>query len=344
MSLLLAENLRFTRAGRDVLAGIELDLEEGELLAVVGPSGSGKTTLLRVLAGLERLDAGEVYLAGRRITDLPPEARDIGLVFQDYALFPHLDVAGNVGFGLYGRADRDRVVKDLLDRFGLTAFARRPVHALSGGQQQRVALARALAPGPRLVLLDEPFSSLDAGLRERVREEVRSALKAAGTAALLVTHDQEEALSIADRLAVLHEGQIVQTGSPEEVYLRPKTPFVARFLGHTNLVPGKAEGETARTLLGPVTLAAPARGPVLLSIRPEHLALLPPDAPEGVPGRVVARRYKGHDLTFQVQVGEKTLRVQTDYRAPWRPGDAVRVVVREPAAVLSAKRYPVLNY
>ena len=344
MSLLRAEKLRFSRAGRDVLAGVDLDLAKGELLAVVGPSGSGKTTLLRVLAGLERPDAGEVYLVGRRITDLSPEARDIGLVFQDYALFPHLDVAGNVGFGLRGRADRDRVVKDLLDRFGLTAFARRPVHALSGGQQQRVALARALAPGPRLVLLDEPFSSLDAGLRERVREEVREALKGAGTAAILVTHDQEEALSIADRLAVLHEGRIVQAGPPEEVYLRPKTPFVARFLGHTNLVPGEAEGRTARTVLGPVPLAEPAQGPVLLSIRPEHLALLPPDAPEGVPGRVVGRRYKGHDLTFQVRVGEETLRVQAGYRTPWQPGDAVRMVVREPAAVLSAERYPVLNY
>ncbi len=332
MKALEAVGLSKNRGGEPVLQGVNLAVAPGEILAVLGPSGAGKTTLLRLLAGLERPDAGEVFLAGRRVTRRPPEARGVGLVFQDYALFPHLRVAENVGFGVRPR-DPARVT-EVLAKLGLTALARRRVHELSGGQQQRVALARALAPRPSVVLLDEPFSSLDAGLRERVREDVRRALKEDGVAGVIVTHDQEEALSIADRLAVLNQGRVLQEGPPEEVYRFPKTPFVARFLGHTNLLLGQAQGARARTPLGEAPLAQAAKGPVLLSIRPEHVELLPASDPRGVPGVVVRRRFKGHDLTFEVAAGGERVRVQTDYRAPWREGDRCRVRVREPAAVL----------
>ncbi len=332
MKLLELEDL-WKRRGREwVLRGVSLGLAPGELLAVVGPSGSGKTTLLRLIAGLEPPDRGRVWLQGRDVTLLPPEKRGIGFVFQDLALFPHLTVYENVAFGLR-KEERDRV-EYLLDLLGLVAFRDRYPDRLSGGQQQRVALARALAPGPRVVLLDEPFSSLDAGLRERTREEVARVLRATGTAALLVTHDQEEALALADRLAVLHQGRIVQEGSPEEVYGRPKTAFVAQFLGGANLVPGEAFGEEADTPLGRVRLDRPARGRVVLAVRPEHIEVTDPERGRGVPARVVARAFKGHDLTLGVEAGGRRFRVQTDYRLPWKEGDWVRVRVREPAVVL----------
>ena len=333
MSLLRVEDLWKYRRGEPVLRGVDLALEPGEILAVVGSSGAGKTTLLRLIAGLEVPDRGRVYLKGRELNPQPPERRGIGFVFQDLALFPHLTVYENVAFGVRRGGDRSRVER-LLDLLGLVAFRDRYPHQLSGGQQQRVALARALAPGPDLVLLDEPFASLDAGLRERAREAIASALRATGTPALLVTHDQEEALSLADRLAVLHQGAIVQIGPPEEVYRRPRTPFVARFLGGANLVPGRAEGERAETPLGRVRLDRPEYGPVLLAIRPEHLELLPPAAEEGTPARVVRRAFKGHDLTLTLALGGARVRAQADYRLPWREGDWVRVRVREPAVVL----------
>ena len=219
----------------EVLRGVDLALYPVEILALLGPSGCGKTTLLRVVAGLEVPDAGRVFLEGRDITALPPEKRGIGFVFQDYALFPNLTALGNVAFGLKGKYRLARARK-ALERVGMTLFQDRRPGELSGGQQQRVALARALAPGPKLVLLDEPFSSLDAGLRAATREEVRKVLKETGTAALLVTHDQEEAISFADRLGVMRGGEILQVGTPEEVYLRPKTPLVAQVLGRTNQI------------------------------------------------------------------------------------------------------------
>ncbi|GAA6732563.1 MULTISPECIES: ABC transporter ATP-binding protein [Thermus] len=325
--LLALKGIRKRFGEHEVLKGIDLAVYPGEILALLGPSGCGKTTLLRVIAGLESPDGGRVVLEGQDITHLPPERRGIGFVFQDYALFPHLTALGNVAFGLKGK-DRLLRAQKALERVGMTLFQHRKPQELSGGQQQRVALARALAPGPKLVLLDEPFSSLDASLRAATREEVRKVLKETGTTALLVTHDQEEALSFADRLGVMRDGRLLQVDTPEAVYLRPKTPFVAQFLGRTNLLSGEGKGRYAETCLGPVALAEPAHGPLLLSLRPEALRLAPPEA-GGALGRVVAREFKGHDLTYRVRLlaPEREVLVQEGPESPFRVGDVVAVQV-----------------
>lgn len=212
---------RYTGAGPAAVDGLSLSVAEGETVALLGPSGSGKTTVLRLVAGFERPDAGAVWIAGRPVAAagvwVPPEARGVGMVFQDYALFPHLTAAENVAFGLHclNRIDRSPRTDEVLDLVGMRAYAGRYPHELSGGQQQRVALARALAPRPFAVLLDEPFSNLDADLRAQVREEVRAILKQTGTSALFVTHDQEEALLLGDRVALIHEGRLQQVDTPE---------------------------------------------------------------------------------------------------------------------------------
>jgi iron(III) transport system ATP-binding protein len=334
--LLELQGIRKRFGEHEVLKGVDLAVYPGEILALLGPSGCGKTTLLRVIAGLESPDEGRVLLEGQDITPLPPERRGIGFVFQDYALFPHLTALGNVAFGLKGK-DRLERARRALERVGMTLFQDRKPGELSGGQQQRVALARALAPGPRLVLLDEPFSSLDAGLRAATREEVRKVLKETGTTAILVTHDQEEALSFADRLGVMRGGGLLQVGTPEEVYLRPKTPFVAQFLGRTNLLPGEGKGRYAETCLGPVPLAEPAHGPLILSLRPEALRLIPPE--EGPLGEVVAREFKGHDLTYRVRLlgTDREVQVQESPTAPYRVGDRVGIQVVGEGVALEAK-------
>ncbi|MEW6216250.1 MAG: ABC transporter ATP-binding protein [Candidatus Bipolaricaulota bacterium] len=220
--------------------GFSLAVPEGEILALLGPSGCGKTTVLRIVAGLERPDAGRVFLAGRDATDWPPEKRGVGLVFQSYALFPHLSVGANVAYGLrFRRGDRKRRVREHLELVGLSGYERRKPHQLSAGQQQRVALARALTPEPRVLLLDEPLSALDAALRKDLRAELRALLGKLGMTALYVTHDQEEALALADRVAVMREGQLEQVAPPAELYAKPRTPFVASFLGRANLWPGR---------------------------------------------------------------------------------------------------------
>ena len=225
--------------------GVDLEVEAGSICALLGPSGCGKTTTLRLIAGLEQPDGGEIAIGERVLcgngTFVPPEKRRIGMVFQDYALFPHLDVAGNVGYGLGRRPDRERVA-EVLELVGLSHEADRPVHELSGGQQQRVALARALAPTPELILLDEPFSNLDAGLRDRLRQEVRDILSRARVTALFVTHDQAEALSIAETVAVMRDGKVAQLGTPEEIYSRPGSRWVAGFLGEVEVLGGDGDG------------------------------------------------------------------------------------------------------
>ena len=332
---------RFVR-NLPVVEDLCFEVYTGEIFALLGPSGCGKTTTLRLIAGFERADAGEICVEGRCFegskTHLPPEARDIGIVFQEYALFPHLNVLENVAFGLKKLPAklRDERAMTVLEMVGMTVFKDRKPHQLSGGQQQRVALARSIAPNPKLILLDEPFSNLDAGLRHSTREEIRVLLKNAGMSAVFITHDREEALCFADRLAVMHDGRIEQIGTPETVYRRPQTPFVADFLGATNLIDGEAEGDYAETPLGRFQIAPSARGKVLLSVRPEHLIMVQSDATgqsNGV-GEIVMREFKGHDLTYRVKIGAENYVVQTDYCCPLQVRAQVTLRAVEPAVVV----------
>lgn len=333
---------RFARNLSPVVEDLSFEVHTGEIFALLGPSGCGKTTTLRLIAGFERADAGEICVDGQCFegakTHLPPEARDIGIVFQEYALFPHLNVLQNVAFGLKKLPAklRDERVMTVLEMVGLTPFKNRKPYELSGGQQQRVALARSIAPSPKLILLDEPFSNLDAGMRHSTREEIRALLKDAEMSAVFVTHDQEEALCFADRLAVMQDGRIEQIGKPETVYHRPQTPFVADFLGATNLIDGEAKGDCAETPLGKFRIAPSARGKVLLSIRPEHLVMVQPDGTgqnNGV-GEIVMRDFKGHDLTYRVKIGTRNYVVQTDYCCPLQVGARVTLQAVEPAVVV----------
>jgi iron(III) transport system ATP-binding protein len=293
---------------RPVLTGASLEVEDGSLVAILGPSGSGKTTLLRALAGFERVDAGRISL-GTVVADngrhyLPPEERNIGYVPQEGALFPHLSAERNVAFGLTKAERRDGRVAELLEMVGLKGLERRYPHQLSGGQQQRVALARALAIQPGVVLLDEPFDSLDAGLRASVRADVREVLRAADTTAVLVTHDQDEALSFADEVAVLRDGVIAQVASPQELYTRPVDAGVAGFVGQANLVPATVSGGMARSVLGDLHMAAghAFEGAVTVLIRPEQLRLTAPGAQGLLGGVVTHQEYYGHDAVVRVRI------------------------------------------
>jgi iron(III) transport system ATP-binding protein len=278
-----------------------LDVGRGEIVALLGPSGCGKTTLLRTIAGFEQPDAGTIEIDGRCVAGagarVAPEDRHVGMVFQDYALFPHLTVAENVGFGLR-RGERARRVPTLLAVVDLCGLGDRYPHQLSGGQQQRVALARALAPAPSVVLLDEPWSNVDPQLRAELRNEISSILRPLGVTVLLVTHDREEALSLADRIALMRHGSIVQVGTPEELYFSPAGHWAAEFLGAGNVLPGEVDGGAVRTPLGVV----PARGSesatsVEVLVRPELVELAPD--PAG-PGEVVGREFRGHDVFYRV--------------------------------------------
>ena len=286
------------------VAGVDLELSGGELVSVLGPSGCGKTTLLRVIAGFEAPDAGTVVVGGQTVAGdgmwVPPEQRRIGMVFQDYALFPHLRVRQNVAFGLARRdaAERERLTSGTLDLVGLQHKGDCYPHELSGGERQRVALARALAPEPELVLLDEPFSSLDATLRADLRREVALILREAGATALLVTHDQEEALTLGDRLAVMREGVLVQAGVPTDVYARPADRWTAQFVGEVNVLAGVAAGASVRTEVGELTLTAPASGPVHVALRPEQLRLESGRDPNA---EVVDRDFRGHDVLYRLR-------------------------------------------
>ena len=308
MSLELS-GIRHAYGAREVLRGIDLAVREGEILCLLGPSGDGKTTLLRLIAGLEPLQAGRIALGGSMLAEpgreVPPEARHIGFVFQDFALFPHLTVAENVAFGLSRtpRGDRAWRVAEALARVGLETHANAHPHMLSGGQQQRVALARALAPGPRVVLLDEAFASLDARLREQVRDDTLHVLQASGIPALIVTHDAEEAMFMADRIALMREGRVVQLGTPEELYLAPAEPFVAGFLGEVNRLPARIAGGQAHTAIGALPLPpGPALpdGPAEVLLRPEGLLLREP----GVAAEVEACRLLGPTSLVHLAVAD----------------------------------------
>jgi spermidine/putrescine transport system ATP-binding protein len=330
----------------EVLTGVDLDVEPGRLVALVGPSGCGKTTLLRLVAGFDRVDAGTVEVDGHVVAGpgvhLPPERRRIGVVPQEGAVFPHLSVRANVAFGLARPQRRAGRVEQMLALVGLDAHADRMPHELSGGQLQRVALARALAPGPSVVLLDEPFAALDTGLRAAVRAEVRRVVRAAGATVLLVTHDQEEALSMSDRVVVMRDGDIEQIGSPRDVYERPRNLFVARFVGEINvfdlrvrevLADGRLEGDIEGRS---VTLTRQRESfvpgdLVHVLLRPEDLRLLPPHSAEGFPGEVIERNYKGMTLDSVVRL-ESGLQLlaseffdEEDPDFDYRLGEKVRV-------------------
>jgi iron(III) transport system ATP-binding protein len=310
MSRLTVSDLWKGYGERPVLQGVNLEVPPGSLTAVLGLSGCGKTTLLRVIAGFERAERGSVSLGGRTLDDghtyLPTEKRGIGYVPQEGALFPHLSVEANVGFALSRAERRGKAVATLLEMVGIAPLAKRLPNQLSGGEQQRVALARALAPRPHALLLDEPFSSLDASLRVRVREEVHALLREQGVTTMLVTHDQEEALSLADSVAVLRDGTIVQQGTPAELYEQPVDESLARFLGAVNLVDASFDGAIARTPLGALELRGgpnpdgTAVGVVM--VRPEQLEVqLQAATRKGLAGRVEQCRYYGHDALLHIR-------------------------------------------
>ncbi|MEQ8833369.1 MAG: ATP-binding cassette domain-containing protein [Miltoncostaeaceae bacterium] len=331
----------------DALDGADLRVAAGTLTAVIGPSGCGKTTLLRTVAGFETPDGGEIDVGGRQVAGpcrfVPPRERDIGMVFQDYALFPHMDVYGNVGYALGRRPDR-RTVDEMLEVVGLPGLGGRRPNELSGGQQQRVALARALVAHPAVVLLDEPFSNLDAALRQQVRAEVRAILERAGVSALLVTHDQEEALSMADRLVVMRGGRVVQEGEPDAVYQHPATRWVAGFLGAIEALPGTARGEVVATPLGAVEERGVPQGAVEVLVRPEDIAMAAEggDAPsEAVAGTVVRREFFGHDQLVSVALADGSeVRHRGLGGIHWRAGDRVRLWLAGPTTVLAPEPEP----
>jgi thiamine transport system ATP-binding protein len=299
---LQAATVRF--GGRAVLDTVGLDVAEHEIVCVLGPSGSGKSTLLRAVAGLQPLDSGRVLLDGRDRTAVPVHRREVGLMFQDHQLFPQRDVAGNVAFGLrmHGTAKNERAARvgELLDLVGLPGAGRRAVASLSGGEQQRVALARALAPRPRLLMLDEPLGQLDRSLRERLVVELRELFGRLGTTVLAVTHYQGEAFALADRVVVMRDGRIAQTGTPLEVWQRPADAFVARFLGFENVAEATVDGEAAITPWGkvPVPDGAP-QGTHTLLVRPAGVRLVP--TTEGLRCTVTARTFRGTHVAVHLQ-------------------------------------------
>ena len=299
---LRCSNLTRRFAGVTAVNDASLEVESGTLLALLGPSGCGKTTLLRLIAGLERPHEGTIEVAGRTVASdsvhLPPERRQVGLVFQEYALFPHLSVEDNVGFGLTRGSDPETRVRDLLGQVGLDGLGSRMPHELSGGQQQRVALARALAPGPRLIMLDEPFSNLDPSLRVGVRSEVRRVLRAANATAIIVTHDQEEALSLADEVAVMMDGRILQQAPPAALYRRPASRRVAEFVGDINVIDGRAIGRAVVCDLGTISVVDDLYGPADVLIRPEALQL---SEDQGGQAIQVGRRFYGHDQMINLR-------------------------------------------
>ena len=339
MTALSASALCHSYGAGPVLRGLSLDIEPGTVTAILGASGSGKTTLLRVIAGFERPDRGVVRIGGATVDDgrrfVPPHKRRIGYVPQDGALFPHLNVQANIGFGLRrrGRAARARVLAELV---GLADLAKRRPHELSGGQQRRVALARALAIQPDLVLLDEPFASLDAALRGSVRTDVLRVLRAAGTTTVLVTHDQDEALDAADTVAVLRDGTIAQHATPRELYTEPADCELARVIGHANLIPTDIDGDHATSPLGrhPVRRAAASVsvGPAVILLRPEQLNVRCRHDGPGLKGRVQETSYHGYDTLVSIRpeepCGAPVLLARTASNHELSPGTPVTVTSR----------------
>ena len=332
MPYLQASDIAKRFNGTTALAGVDLTVEEGESLALLGPSGCGKTTLLRILAGLEFPDRGTITVDETTLTNpttfVPPEKRRIGMVFQDWALFPHLTVARNVAFGLdKAEISRGRV-SETLELVGLTHLADRYPDELSGGQAQRVALARALAPRPRVLLFDEPFSNLDTGLRTQVRADVATLMREVGMTSVFVTHDQEESFVVGNRVAVMREGRIVQVGRPGDVYRHPASPWVATFLGEANLLNGVGTNGHAATAVGQVPLLDPVSGPCRVVIRPEHLVV-----GQGNQGVISAVEFYGHDTSYELAVDGARLLARVIAAPRFVPGDSVSVTYSGPEVV-----------
>ncbi|WP_426446678.1 ABC transporter ATP-binding protein [Paenibacillus sp. S-38] len=328
------------RFGRDTaLHPVELRLQPGEFTAVLGPSGCGKTTLLRLLAGFEAPSSGEIRMNGELVAGggslVPPEQRGLGMVFQHFALWPHMTVAEHIRFPLRHQRPQDPAaacenrVREVMEALGLTDLAHRRPHQLSGGQKQRVALGRAIAGRPRLLLMDEPLSALDALLRVEMRREIQEAHRLSGAAVVYVTHDQGEALAMADRVIVMNQGRIEQEGTPEEVYLRPATPFTARFVSKANLIAGSWEGSGFRPHAGggaavwPCADIPPAfREQGVLPARPDQL-MLGPAAAEGIPARVTAAQFQGSEYHYYVDTGDEVWEIHSAQR--WAGGSQVTV-------------------
>jgi len=337
-SFVSIRGLRKTFGNVRAVDGVDLDVAKGELVALLGPSGCGKTTLLRTIGGLEAPDSGEIVVDGEILNGpgrfVAPEKRGVVVVFQDFALFPHMTVGANVAFGLARGSGRRERVAGLLEMVDLGGLGKRYPHELSGGQQQRVALARALAAKPRLMLLDEPFSNLDPAIRHRVRLEVRKLLRDIGMTAIFVTHDQDEALSLADRVAVMTNGRIEQVGAPAELYRHPATASVASFVGDSNLVDCRVQDGEAVSELGTFRVDADFEGPGVLAVRPEDIA--PAGHEMGVEAVVGELSYFGHDFLVTLALASGR-----EVRARWqgvelpRRGEGIRVAVTGVVQVFS---------
>ncbi|MEZ4499745.1 MAG: ABC transporter ATP-binding protein [Thermomicrobiales bacterium] len=313
-------------------------MQAGEIAAILGPSGCGKTTTLRLIAGFDDPDQGTIAIDGTVIAQpgrcIPPEKRRIGMVFQDGVLFPHLSVADNVGFGVDRELRKERV-SWALSVVGLDGLETRMPYELSGGQQQRVSLARAIAPGPRIILLDEPFASLDAALKTRLRADVRAILADIGATAIWVTHDQEEALSLADRVAVMFDGRIVQESAPEHLYHRPVSRAVGLFVGDAQFLPGQASGRRVLCELGDLPAVGAVEGSVDVMLRPESLRLTPAVDDTDPNATVVDRLFYGHDQLLRIRMDSGTeVNARLGSYGGIRPGDRVRVSVRGAVLVL----------
>jgi putative spermidine/putrescine transport system ATP-binding protein len=339
------ENLQRHYGAVSALNDFSLTLAAGELVALLGPSGCGKTTALRLLAGLEQADGGRVVIGGQDVTGLPANKRDVGMVFQSYSLFPHMVAWENVAFGLQmrnvGAAERKRRALEVLELVGLAPYANRYAVQMSGGQQQRVALARALAIRPKVLLLDEPLSALDAKVRSRLRDEIRRVQLEVGITTLFVTHDQEEALAIADRVGVMNAGHIEQLGPPTLVYTRPATPFVAEFVGLTNRLPGTvSRGEVdVRGVRLPLVHSDAADGAAVALVRPEAVALSSEGDMSAGPlvGNVIAVAFLGATSRVTVDLGDLTVLAQlpTSEAAAHPAGTRVKVVLRKDPVLIA---------
>ncbi|MEK3914725.1 ABC transporter ATP-binding protein [Paenibacillus sp. FSL H7-0331] len=351
------EIIRVTKhfGSQEVLKGIDLQIQSGEFVAILGPSGCGKTTLLRLMAGFDHTTAGEIRIAGRTVDgnghNVPPEHRNIGMVFQSFALWPHLSVKEHVRFPLRHQSNKAALpranelsrISEVLEMVGLTQLADRMPHELSGGQKQRVAFARAVAAKPSLLLMDEPLSSLDAMLRLEMRREIQSLHRRSQASIVYVTHDQGEALAMADRIVVMNEGRIEQIGTPQDVYLRPQSSFVARFVSKANLVEGSWDGAVfhprSENLAAPAWVGNEVSGEIkasgLYPVRPDQF-LMHRDGRErsdrhGLPGQIVNVQYQGKEIHYAVNVNGHTWDVHTGFTEPFEVGERVQVALKQQA-------------